>query len=326
MTERLIGGRRCLICGGPASECARRRAHDVEALQLAAEAMLSGALYGEDIETAAGLAVRALLYEVAVTPKPGLVDRANNGSHADMDFYTFLSSASGLWPYFADCFRIGIRTAPQSPPETLAALRFPGMQAECAMRRATGNVNTHKGAIYSMGLLCGALGRLDRAVWNQPERVLKEAAAMAADSVKRELGSVAHHTAKTAGERIYAMYGVAGVRSDAERGFPSVLYHGLPVLEAGLAEGKTPDEAGAAALLAIIAHTADTNVISRVGIEGQKAASGALRVLLEKQPYPDRATLETLDRAYIAQNLSPGGCADLLAICWMLHFLKEAEL
>ena len=67
-------------------------------------------------------------------------------------------------------------------------------------------------------------------------------------------------------------------------------------------------------------------MISRVGIEGQKAASGALRVLLEKQPYPDRATLETLDRAYIAQNLSPGGCADLLAICWMLHFLKEAEL
>ena len=318
--------RPCLICGGPAIECARSRAHDVKTLQLAAEAMLSGALYGEDIETAAGLAVRALLYEVAVTPKPGLVDRANNGSHADMNFYTFLSSASGLWPYFADCVRIGIRTAPQSPPETLAALRFPGMQAECAMRRATGNVNTHKGAIYSMGLLCGALGRLDRAVWNQPERVLKEAAAMAADSVKRELGGVAHHTAKTAGERIYALYGVAGVRSDAERGFPSVLYHGLPVLEAGLAAGKTPDEAGAAALLAIIAHTADTNVISRVGIEGQKAASGALRVLLEKQPYPDRATLETLDRAYIAQNLSPGGCADLLAICWMLHFLREANL
>ena len=318
--------RRCLICGGPAGECARSRTHDVEALQLAAEAMLSGALYSEDIETAAGLAVRALLYEVAVTPKPGLVDRANNGSHADMDFYTFLSSASGLWPYFADCVRIGIQTAPQSPTETLAALRFPGMQAECAMRRATNNVNTHKGAIYSMGLLCGALGRLDREAWRQPERVLREAAAMAAGSVKRELGRVAQDSAKTAGERIYAMYGVAGVRSDAERGFPSVLYHGLPVLEAGLAAGKTPDEAGAAALLAIIAHTADTNVISRAGIEGQKAASEALRVLLEKQPYPGRATLETLDRAYIAQNLSPGGCADLLALCWMLHFLREEPI
>ncbi len=318
--------RRCLLCGRPAAECARSRAHDVEALQRAAEALLSGALYDSDMKTAAGLAVRALLYEVAVTPKPGLVDRANSGSHADMDFYTFLSSASGLWPYFEECVRIGIQTAAQTPPETLAALRFPGMQAECDMRRATGNVNTHKGAIYSMGLLCGALGRLDREVWGQPERVLKEAAAMAAGSVKRELGHVARNSAKTAGERIYAMYGVAGVRSDAERGFPSVLYHGLPVLEAGLAAGKTPDEAGAAALLAIIAHTADTNVISRAGIEGQKAASEALRVLLKHQPYPDPATLEALDRAYISQNLSPGGCADLLAICWMLHFLREAPL
>ena len=318
--------RRCLICGRPAGECARSRAHDVEALQLATEAMLSGALYSYDVDTAAGLAVRALLYEVAVTPKPGLVDRANNGSHGDMDFYTFLSSASGLWPYFADCVRIGIRTAPQSPPETLAALRFPGKQAECAMRRATGNVNTHKGAIYSMGLLCGALGRLDREVWNQPERILKETAAMAEGSVKRELGSVAQDSAKTAGEQIYVKFGVAGVRSDAERGFPSVLFHGLPVLEAGLAAGKSQDEAGAAALLAIIAHTADTNIISRAGIEGQKAASGVLRVLLEKQPYPDKATLEALDRAYIAQNLSPGGCADLLAVCWMLHFLREEPL
>ena len=318
--------RRCLICGRPASECARSRTHSVEELQLATTALLTGALYAQDIKTAAGLAVRALLYEVAVTPKPGLVDRANNGSHQDMDFYTFLASASVLRPFFEECVRIGIQTAGQSAPETLAALRFAGKQAECDMRRATGNVNTHKGAIYSMGLLCGALGRLDREDWKQPERVLKEAAAMAAGSVKRELGGVAQKSAMTAGERIYAQYGVAGVRSDAERGFPSVLYHGLPVLEAGLAAGKSPDEAGAAALLAIIAHTADTNVISRAGIEGQKAASEALRVLLEKQPYPDKAMLETLDRAYISQNLSPGGCADLLALCWMLHFLKEESL
>ena len=318
--------RRCLICGRPVGECARSRTHSVEELQLATTALLTGALNACDIETAACLAVRALLYEVAVTPKPGLVDRENNGCHKDMDFYTFLSSASGLWPYFEDCVRIGRQTAAQSAPETLAALRWYGKQAECAMRRATNNVNTHKGAIYSMGLLCGALGRLDREVWNQPELVLKETAAMAAGSVKRELGGIVPESAKTAGERIYALYGVAGVRSDAERGFPSVLHHGLPVLEAGLAMGTSPDEAGAAALLAIVAHTADTNVISRTGIEGQKAASAVLRVLLEKRTYPDRETLETLDRAYTAQNLSPGGCADLLALCWMLHFLREEAL
>ena len=318
--------RRCLLCGRPAGECARSRAHSVSELQAATHALLIEALNAHDAKTAAGLAVRALLYEVAVTPKPGLVDRANSGSHQDMDIFTFLSSASGLWPYFEECVRMGRQTAFESAPETLAALRFDGKQAECDMRRATGNVNTHKGAIYSMGLLCGALGRLDREAWAQPELVLKEVAAMAAGSVKRELGGVAQNTAKTAGERIYALYGVAGVRSDAERGFPSVLHHGLPVLEAGLAQGRSPDEAGAAALLAIIAHTADTNIISRTGIEGQKAASSVLRFLLEKRTYPDQATLEALDRAYIAQNLSPGGSADLLALCWMLHFLKEEDL
>ena len=315
--------RRCLICGRPAGECARSRAHDVQALQLAAEAMLSGALCSDAIDTAASLAVRALLYEVAVTPKPGLVDRANNGSHADMDFYTFASSAAGLWPYFADCVRTGMQTADQSPPETLAALRFPGRQAECAMRRATGGVNTHKGAIYSMGLVCGALGRLDWEAWRQPTRIAKEAAAMAAGAVENELGGVAPETAKTPGERFYALYGVTGVRGEAEQGFPAVLRHGLPVLESGLGRGKTMDEAGTAALLSIIANTADTNLIARGGIDRQKQAAAELHALLQADPYPDRATVEALDRAYIAENLSPGGSADLLALCFFLHFLKE---
>ena len=315
--------RRCLLCGRPAASCARSRAHSVEELRAATEALLTGSLRALDIETAAGLAVRALLYEVAVTPKPGLVDRANSGSHTDMDFYTFLTSASGLWPYFADCVRTGMQTAEQSAPETLAALRFPGMQAECAMRRATGNVNTHKGAIYSMGLVCGALGRLGRAQWREPERVLQEAAAMAAGTVEKELRGAGTGTAGTPGERFFALYGVTGVRGEAENGFPSVLHHGLPVLEEGLARGMSPDEAGCAALLSIIVSTADTNLISRGGIDGQRRASAELRDLLRTDPYPDKAAAEALDRAYIAQNLSPGGGADLLALCFLLHFLRE---
>ena len=191
------------------------------------------------------------------------------------------------------------------------------------MRRATGNVNTHKGAIYSMGLVCGALGRLDWEAWRQPARIAKEAAAMAAGAVENELGGVAPETAKTPGERFYALYGVTGVRGEAEQGFPAVLRHGLPVLESGLGRGKTIDEAGTAALLSIIANTADTNLIARGGIDRQKQAAAELRALLQADPYPDRATVEALDRAYIAENLSPGGSADLLALCFFLHFLKE---
>ena len=316
--------RRCLICDRNASECARSRAHTVEELQAATRTILTDALRDYDAKEAAGLSVRALMYEVAVTPKPGLVDRANNGSHADMDFYSFASSASALHPYFETCVHIGRQTAGQRPPKTLAALRFPGRQAECDMRRATGGVNTHKGAIYSMGLVCGALGRLDRAQWRQPALVMQEAAAMAAGAVENELGGVAPETAKTPGERFYALYGVAGVRGEAAQGFPAVLRHGLPVLEAGLAQGKTVDEAGSAALLSMIAHTEDTNLIARGGIGRQKRAAAELQALLRQEPYPARAAVEALDRAYIEENLSPGGSADLLALCFLLHFLKEA--
>ena len=312
--------RRCLICGQPARACARSRAHTVEQLQEATAALLTGALDAHDARTAAALATRALLYEVCVTPKPGLVDRANSGSHRDMDIYSFMASSASLWPYFEQCVRVGRDTAALEAPRTLEALRQPGMRAECDMRRATGGANTHKGAIYSMGLVCGALGRLDAASWAQPQRVLAEVAAMAAGSVARELGGGA---GDTAGQRIYARYGVAGVRGEAEAGFPSVLGRGLPALEEGLVLGKSPDEAGAAALLAVLTATADTNLIARGGPEGQARAVERARALLEGSPWPDAAALEALDRAFIAENLSPGGSADLLALCWMLHFLKE---
>ncbi|MBR6185420.1 MAG: triphosphoribosyl-dephospho-CoA synthase CitG [Clostridia bacterium] len=318
--------RRCLICGQPARECARSRAHSVEELQGATRTMLMTALNDDDAQTAARLATQALLYEVCVTPKPGLVDRWNNGSHRDMDIYSFMSSAAALWPYFETCVKIGRKTAHQPAPQTLSALRWHGVQAECDMLRATGGVNTHKGAVYSMGLLCGALGRLNREQWTEPLAVLTETAAMARGSVERELRGVTDETASTAGQRFFALYGVTGVRGEAEKGFPTVLAYGLPVLEAGLSQGKTPDEAGAAALLALLAHTADTNMIARGGMKRQGEIRAKIEAMLRAAPYPAKETVQQLDEAFMADNLSPGGSADLLSLCWMLHFLREARI
>jgi len=314
--------RQCLICGGPAAVCARSRAHPVPALQAKTRSLLETALNRADTETAARLAVQALLYEVCVTPKPGLVDRANNGSHPDMDIYDFLRSAAALHPYFAHCTETGRATAGQPPAETFRSLRWPGKLAEADMYAATGGVNTHRGAIFSLGLLCGALGRLDRAAWTQPERVLAEAGAMAG-SVVQELE--ADSGPETAGQRFYRQYGVTGVRGQAAAGFPAAARYGLPVLERGLSEGRSYDEAGAAALLALLAHTEDTNLIARGGIAAQRAAAEEAAALLRREPYPGREALEALDRAYIRKNLSPGGSADLLAVCWFLHFLREEE-
>lgn len=316
--------RRCLICGKPAKECARSRTHSVEELQIRTHDLLVNALDRYDAECAASLAVRALLYEVCTTPKPGLVDRVNNGSHKDMDIYTFMTSASVLWPYFAECTRTGRATAARPAPKTFAAIRWPGKQAEGIMLLATHSVNTHKGAIFSMGLVCAALGRLERENWDKPELVLGQAAAMTQGVVKRELEGMARETAQTAGQRFYVEYGITGVRGQAEAGFPEVLKYGLPVLENGLALGKSLDEAGGAAMLALLAHTIDTNMISRGGAALQREKCSELRALLDHTPYPDKTAIEALDQAYIKKNLSPGGSADLLSLCYLLHFLKEA--
>lgn len=315
--------RRCLICGKPAKECARSRAHTVQELQTVAHDILEDTLKTHDAETAASLAVRALLYEVCTTPKPGLVDRVNSGSHRDMDIFSFMNSSAVLWPYFAQCVRTGYDTAARPAPITFDSLRWPGKLAESAMLDATGGVNTHKGAIFSMGLACAALGRLDREHWGRPELVLAQIAAMTKGTVERELAGLTQEDTVTAGQRFYLSYGITGIRGQAEAGFPVVLEYGLPILENGLAQGKDIDEAGASAMLAILAHTTDTNMISRGGLETHQKKMAQLQRLLAETPYPGRTAISALDREYIWANLSPGGSADLLALSYLLHFLKE---
>ena len=314
-------GRKCLICGGMAQACARSRTHSVAQLQERTRQILEDAVILEDSQTAARLATQALLYEVATTPKPGLVDRENSGSHRDMDFFTFQASAAALYPYFSQCVKIGRTT--EDPRETFRRLRLPGKLAEGEMLHATAGVNTHKGAIFSMGILCGALGRLERQRWGDPKAVLAECAAMTKGLVNSDYVNLTLETAKTAGQKLYLQYGITGVRGQAEAGFPAVFHVGLPKLEAALTAGKSINEAGCAALLAMLASTADTNMIHRGGYELAKEASQKLRALLEKEPFPSPETLEALDAEFIKKNLSPGGTADLLSLTYMLHFLKE---
>ena len=314
-------GRRCLICGGMAGACARSRAHSVAQLQEKTTRILEEALLEADSRCAARLAVQALLYEVAVTPKPGLVDRENSGSHRDMDVFSFLASGAGLYPYFAQCVKIGRQG--DTPEETFRALRTPGLLAEGQMLSSTGGVNTHKGAIFSMGILCGALGRLERQDWGDADRVLAQCAAMTKGLTAGDFAGLTPETAKTAGQKLYLRYGITGVRGQAEAGFPTVGKIGLPKLEAALSAGKSINEAGCAALVSMLADTVDTNMIHRGGYKLAKAASEEAKVLLEQEPFPGVPALEKLNRDYVEKNLSPGGTADLLAMTLMLHFLKE---
>lgn len=316
-----LPGRRCLLCGESAQVCARSRKHSVAELQAKTREILREAVDEADSREAARYACQALLYEVAITPKPGLVDRENSGSHRDMDFFTFQASAAALQPYFAQCVRIGRQGG--TPTETLRALRLPGKLAEAEMRRATVGVNTHKGAIFSMGILCGALGRLDRKNWADPDRVLEECAAMAKGIVSEDYRGLTPETAKTAGQKLYILHGITGVRGQAEAGFPAVREVGLPALYTALGMGMDINEAGCAALLELIVHTADTNMIHRGGYEGMLRARLEVKNALERDGFYRRQTLEELDAYFIENNLSPGGSADLLALTLLLFFLKE---
>ena len=321
-TDLGLAPRRCLICDAPARACARSRTHSVEELQEQTFQILADALEESDAQDIARLACRALLYEVTTTPKPGLVDRSNSGSHRDMDFYTFLDSASALWPYFEACARTGRQTASMAAPETFQALRPVGQKAEADMLAATHGVNTHKGAIFSMGILCAALGRLPRRQWRLPDAILQECAAMTKGLVASDFAGLTRENAHTTGQKLYLEHGISGVRGQMEAGLPAVLDVGLPVLRAGIAQGYSLNDAGCAALLALMTAATDTNLIARSSLSIQRETCSRIRELLEQKPFPDQQTLRELDQAFIEKNLSPGGSADLLAVCYLLYFLE----
>lgn len=324
-TELGLTPRLCLICAKPAKGCARSRSHSVEELQIRTRQILTEAIEKIDAADAAALACRALLYEACTTPKPGLVDRSNSGSHTDMDIFTFIDSSCALQPYFEICTKIGKQTAAQPAAETFHLLRKAGKKAEADMFSATGGINTHKGAIFSMGILCGALGRLPRSQWVQSDLVLDECAAMTQGLVAADFSGLTRENAATSGQRLFLEYHITGVRGQAEAGFPAVRNAGLPILKGGIARGLNINDAGCAALLALITAAADTNLIARSNVATQQKTVTELNELLRQNPYPEKHILEKLDQKFIEKNLSPGGSADLLAICYLLYFLEKED-
>lgn len=311
-----LPGRKCLLCQNDAMVCGRSRTHSVQALQAETFRLIRRGL----CEALAETAVRSLLCELYATPKPGLVDRCNSGSHRDMDLFTFLRSAAALWPYFRECARIGLEC--DAPGAVMAQLRWAGKEAEARMLRATGGVNTHKGAIFSLGILCGAAAMLPPAAWGDPEALSGQCARLTEGLCARDFAGITQETARTPGEKLFAQCGITGARGQAEAGFPGAWQIGLPILENGLAQGRAWNDCLCAALLHILASTDDTNLIKRGGFGAQTKLRSRLRTLLAATPYPDRDALEALDREFIAANLSPGGSADLLSATCFFHFLR----
>ena len=320
------GERSCIVCGAPGRGCASRRVHTVAELQEATRRIMTDHFAAADGEEISWLGSAALSREVVTTPKPGLVDRANNGSHRDMDIDTFRASIEALAPYWGECFTIGRETAAGLPEETFRSLREAGKEAEKAMLAATAGVNTHKGAIFTLGAVCGAVGRLwsPEAPCRDPERIAAECAAMTRAAVAADWAAVAEVPEErlTAGQKLYRRHGLTGIRGEVSEGLPCVIETALPAYRWALAAGRSPNDAGAIALLYLIARGTDTNMAARGGLPLAAEAAEKVRDLLRRDPLPETEEIAELDRWFILRNLSPGGCADLLAVTF---FLREWE-
>ena len=155
------------------------------------------------------------------------------------------------------------------------------------------------------------------------ERLLDTAAAMTQGLTERDFCRLSAENARTFGQRLYLEHGITGVRGEAELGFPLVRKYGYPTLEAGLAQGRSLNDAGCAALLALMARNTDTNIIHRSSLAAQRQVMQEADALLSREAFPSAAVLTEFDQALIDRNISPGGSADLLALCYLLHSLKE---
>ena len=272
----------------------------------------------------ASYAVEALLVEAAATPKPGLVDRANNGAHEDMDFFTFQKSAAALAPYFTEFVRAGAGEG-RSLYTLLSELRPIGRAAESAMYARTGGVNTHKGAIFSFGVLLGAAGWIS--AHGKPlmaDAVLNAVRIICAGLCHTDYGGQ-FDTPQTKGQAAYLTYGLTGVRGEAEAGFPLVWDYALPLYRVRRAKHAPLNDALVDVLLVLMAHNMDTNILGRHDLamlqRGQEEADRIAK-LGGMRTERGRAALQAFDAQLIDAWVSPGGSADLAAVT---HFLYEIE-
>jgi triphosphoribosyl-dephospho-CoA synthase len=265
----------------------------------------------------ASLAKQALIAEAELTPKPGLVDRRGSGAHADLSLDLMRRSAESLEPFFNTMAEVSRQfLLGRALREQLGAI---GRSAEHVMYATTGGTNTHKGAIWILGLLVAAASHKNEI---EPSQLAKLAGSISRlpDRARPEL--VSH------GALVQSRYGVAGARGEAYEDFPHVIEIGLPALQTARTEGRSESASRLCALLSIMARLDDTCVLYRSGVEGAELVkTGARSVLAAGGPETDAgdSALHQLDREFLARRISPGGSADLLAATIFLDALASSS-
>ncbi|UZE11608.1 triphosphoribosyl-dephospho-CoA synthase [Pseudomonas sp. B21-053] len=263
----------------------------------------------------ADLAVDALIDEADLSPKPALVDRRGNGAHTDLHLGLMHASALSLWPAFKEMAEAAIEFGEVGLPLREALGRI-GREGEQAMLATTSGVNTHRGAIWALGLLVAAA-----ALENTKASAVTLCAARLALLDDRYAPRPLSH-----GAQVAQRYGARGAREEAQLGFPSVLQRALPQLQRSRALGHGEQNARLDALLAIMTRLADTCVLYRAGEQGLQTMQLGAQAVLDaggSASLGGRRRLHELDEQLIALNASPGGAADLLAACLFIDRIES---
>jgi len=260
-------------------------------------------------------AANALIEELATYPKPGLVSFVDRGSHPDMDAECFLASIEAIQPYFGEMAEAGAAGC------RLLELQRIGITAEERMLDATRGRNTHRGAIYCLGLLAAAAGKqmTDDNLLGLP------LGNIVAESWGDEilLPDALRQTSR--GLTMCHRYKINGVRGEAKKGFPSIFNAGLPALQTALLLTDR-ESARVQAFFALLEVCEDTTLLRRGGYPGWKFARTQVRRFLDRGGVaaPDWITLaEEIHRGFVARHLTAGGTADLLAATLFIHDLNS---
>ena len=270
-------------------------------------------------EQLADLAVDVLIDEADLSPKPALVDRRGNGAHTDLHLGLMHASALSLWPAFKEMAEAAIEFGEVGVP-LREAIGLIEREGEEVMLATTGGVNTHRGAIWALGLLVAAAA-LESANTKASAVTLRAARLALLDDcyAPRPLSH---------GAQVAQRYGARGAREEAQLGFPAVIQRALPQLKLSRAAGHGEQNARLDALLAIMTNLADTCVLYRAGEQGLQTMQLGAQAVLDaggSASLAGRRRLHELDQQLIALNASPGGAADLLAACLFIDRIESGD-
>lgn len=281
-------------------------------------------MYPEKIYRLGEFALESMLMEVACFPSFGLVSPVSKGAHEDMDYFTFIKSTASLQKYM---LKIAYRSfSPDNLNVIFEDCRKLGVEAEKEMFKKTNGINTHKGMIFVLGI---AVIATSKALYDNMDfhTIQENIRSMTRGLVSNELKTLKKKTNLSHGERVFLEYGITGIRGEVEAGIPVIFDYALPAYDDIEFSATGDNQRLLHTLITIIAHCDDTTILHRHDINTLKKVQYICKDLLKKGSLLNKdilSEIDDLDKKFSEKRISPGGCADLLAVTVFLSLVKKS--